>query len=196
MFKAFKPTSWNLVKNDYGMGDSNLEDVLPLSNEEPSSSLFDEVPNCDTFMDFVNPQPSSSNNKRSYSDRDEIITDKASLKKIIKEAIAECPAESFIAKAKECFKCVICFETTANRLAFCDRCGRFLGCISCIDKLSKCPICREDFIFPMRAATIPGLPDILNSSSEAQIPNANTARLPHSDTESDDPPPVLNTNID
>ena len=46
---------------------------------------------------------------------------------------------------KAIFKCIVCYESRPDSFAICLHCGRYLGCHTCIGRLSKCLLCRKEF---------------------------------------------------
>ena len=46
---------------------------------------------------------------------------------------------------KAIFKCIVCCESRSDSFAICLDCVRYLGCHTCIGRLSKCPLCRKEF---------------------------------------------------
>ena len=45
---------------------------------------------------------------------------------------------------KKIFKCIVCYESRSDSFAICLDFGRYLGCLTFVGRLSKCPLCRKE----------------------------------------------------
>ena len=151
MFKDFKPSSYEMIKNDYcifyltadeesalfgGIMDKEFNNLvlkyfqkgfknLETSGKNSFLLKLKEQQNLDTVKDLF------------YVELNEI---KIEIKNIKKEEKESCRQNLL-----NFFKCVVCFESAPNSYMSCPFCGRYLSCYKCISELNRCPICRRKF---------------------------------------------------
>ena len=161
IFKKYKPSSWDVVKGDYGYTD-----------EEPDYGELSPLFNTDEFLNnnvFCTNDVNTENKGHKFKSNstgicttakevsDEFYNDTANPTKTL-----DIDARKCISDAKEkllteirgrkrndtimaVFKCIVCYESRSDSFAVCQHCGRYLGCHTCIGNPSKYPLCKKEF---------------------------------------------------
>lgn len=132
-YKVFKPTSYNVIKADYIIGDDTDDDEYPEIDQADKLPLRLNVPE-DGFG-------SLSGKLKDQADK----LDK--IEQLLTANKSSVPEDQIVSKEDLAvvFKCLICHESRPKKYWSCFFCGIFLGCFACADKLDKCPICRTEF---------------------------------------------------
>ena len=156
-FKDFKPTSYEMIKNDYGIYDLTADEESQLFGELMDKDnliiliicwQFDNLVPKDFQKGFKNLETSGRNSFiQELKEQQNLDAAKdlfcAQLNEIKKEiqSIQKEEKESCRQNLLNLFKCVGCFESTPNSFMSFPFCGRYLGCYKCISELNRCPIC-------------------------------------------------------
>ena len=197
IFKKYKPSSWDVVKGDYGYTDEvpDYGELSPLFNT-------DEFLNNNAFStNDVNTENKGHIFKAISTGicttakeiSDEIYNDTANhtktldidTRKCISDANEELLTEIRRRKTndtiKAIFKCIVCYESRPDSFAVCLHCGRYLGCHTCIGRLSKCPLCRKEFKcvkcsndLPKKPLFFPGIEEFFDIPVSS-VPNPHTS---------------------
>ena len=188
-FKMFKPSSYNLIKADYGDYSGDFHDDFLLSSDWCSSHLNKiDKPKMEVEADknyYVGTR---------FSEFELRIVN--SVKACIESTLEKSSTNSAVAFSG-LLRCVICFDSRSNSFYVCPFCGRYLGCFSCLSKVDKCPLCRKMFsclkcigilqLNPLFMPDIEKLVDIPPTTSNALKP-------PSESEDSDDTLPAVGFN--
>ena len=160
IFKKYKPSSKDVVKGDY-----EYIDWVPDYGELSPLFSTDEFLNNNVFStNDVNTENkrnifkaiSTSIFTAAKEISDEFYNDTANHTKTLDIDTRKCirnAKEEFLTKVgrwkinntiKPIFKCIVCYETRPDSFAVCLHCGQYLGCHTCIERLSKCPLCSKE----------------------------------------------------
>ena len=174
-FKDFKPTSYEMIKNDYGIYDLTADEESELFGGLMDKEFDNLVPK-DFQKGFKNLETSGKNSfllelkeqQNLDTVKDLFCAELNEIKKEIKNIKKE-EKESCRQNLLNLFKCVVCFESAPNSYMSCPFCGRYLGCYKCISELNRCPICRRKFQcnvchcnFPKSPLFIPGIGECIS----------------------------------
>ena len=135
IFKKYKPSSWDIGKGDYGYtGDVplfNTDEFLNNNvfstndvNTENKGNVFKEISD-EIYNDTAN------HTKTLDIDRRKCISDTK------EELLTEIRRRKTNDTVKAIFKCIACYESGPDSFAISLHCGRYLGCHTCIGRLSK-----------------------------------------------------------
>ena len=130
IFKDFKPSSYEMIKNDYGIYDLTADEENDLFGGIMDKDLNNLVPK-DFQKDFEDIETSRKNifllqlkkEKNSDTVKDLFCRELNEIKKEIKNIKME-EKESYRQKLINLFKCVMCFESAPNNYVSCPFCGR------------------------------------------------------------------------
>ena len=160
IFKKYKPSSKDAVKGDY-----EYIDWVP--DYGKLSPLF-------STDEFLNNKIFSTNDVNTGNKRnifkaistgictaakeisDEFYNDTANHTKTLDIDTRKCirnAKEEFLTKIgrwkinntiKAIFECIVCYESRPDSFAVCLHCSQYLGCHTCIERLSKCPLSSKE----------------------------------------------------
>ena len=161
IFKKYKPSSWDVVKGDYGYTDEvpDYAELSPLfstdeflnnnvfstndRNTENKGHIFKAISTgiCTTAKEISDEFYNDTANHTKTLDIDtrKCISDGK------EELLTEIRRQNTNDTIKAIFKCIVCYESRPDSFAVCLHYGRYLGCHTCIGRLSKCPLCRKEF---------------------------------------------------
>ena len=162
VFKSWQPQLYHTIKKDYpSLWNDSHDDTDMGSNFETNENdlldLFGGVSPLPSNTPMATGVNSTSNRFNSYVSNSELKEILLTIKYAVGVQLPEISANSsnstgsntelndFLAKIRDCFRCVICLESDFTSITFCYICGRFLGCYECVIHLEKCPMCRKDF---------------------------------------------------
>ena len=165
VYKHYKPSAYNLVKEDYGLYDENMFDdkLLNLFGNGDVFNSYHAAKNVEIGEDLAEKNveegklPNDINNL--LDTKFEEL--KGEFKKITDDS-------KKVLEFQSLFRCIVCYSTTTNCYSACVFCGRYLRCIC---RLDSCPVCRKSFKcscskkLPCNPMFIPGIEDLL------EIPN-------------------------
>ena len=168
VYKHYKPSAYNLVKEDYGLYDENMFDdkLLNLFGNGDVFNSYHAAKNVEIGEDLAEKNveegklPNDINNL--LDTKFEEL--KGEFKKITDDS-------KKVLEFQSLFRCIVCYSTTPNCYSACVFCGRYLGCYNCICRLDICPACCKSFKcscskkLPCNPMFIPGIEDLL------EIPN-------------------------
>ena len=175
MLKDFKPSSYEMIKNDYGIFDLTANGESELFRGIMDKEFDNLVPK-DFQKDFKNLETSGKNSfLLELKEQQSLDTVKdlfcAELNEMKEETknIKKEEKESCRQNILNLFKCVVCFESAPNSYMSCPVCGRYFDCFKCISELNRCPICKRKFQcnichcnFPKKPLFIPGIGEYLS----------------------------------
>ena len=179
-FKRWKPHLWDGVIADYDLLVSEDLDGDDSDGDEPTRTL---PSSSSTLPSTSSTLPSTSSTLPSTSpippppfgdDSQEVMRKLNEIDSKIDNMKFD-ETNRLKEQVRNILTCTLCLETVKQSLAFCVKCGTFIGCHECANNIQpdddgeiKCPLCRAKFVtscdmcdatqpLPIVAAKIPGL---------------------------------------
>ena len=168
VYKHYKPSAYNLIKEDYGLYDENMFDdkLLNLFGNDDVFNSYHSAKNVEIGEDLA--EKNVEEGKLLNDIKNLLNTKFEALKGELKNSTGD---SKKVLEFQSLFRCIVWYSTTPNCYSACVFCGRYLGCYNCICRLDSCPVCRKSFkcscskTLPCNLMFIPGIEDLLEIPS-------------------------------
>ena len=140
MCKHYKPSAYNLVKEDCGLYDENMFDdkLLNLFGNDDVFNSYHAAKSVEIGKDFAEKNVEEG---KLLNDINNLLNTKfEELKGELKNFTDD---SKNVLEFQSLFRCIVCYSTTPNSYSACVFCGRYLGCYNCICRLDSCPVFRK-----------------------------------------------------
>ena len=168
VYKHYKPSAYNLIKEDYGLYDENMFDdkLLNLFGNDDVFNSYHSAKNVEIGEDLA--EKNVEEGKLLNDIKNLLNTKFEELKGELKNSTGD---SKKVLEFQSLFRFIVWYSTTPNCYSACVFCGRYLGCYNCICRLDSCPVCRKSFkcscskTLPCNPMFIPGIEDLLEIPS-------------------------------